>query len=314
MAEDISKSFEKSFAMFADSAAHAPQQHISKLAELSTQSIEAILKNITYFVFETALKIVLALIVYYVGRWLIRGLRKFIGRVMMRRKVDLSLQRFVLSLISGFLTAILILSIVGILGINTTSLVAIFASAGLGIGMAMSGTLQNFAGGVMILMFKPYRLGDFIEAQGQSGTVRDIRLFNTVINTSDNKTIYIPNGSISTGIINNYTAEPIRRVEWSINIAYGNDIELAREAVIEILRADTRILPDRELLVAVRELGASSVNIIARAWVPGEEFWNVYFSVNEIIYKTLPEKGLSFPFPQLDVTIKNGSPTEHRNI
>ena len=306
--EDISKTIQKSFTQVADSAAHIPTQHLSKLAELSRASLDNILKNVTGFVIEIALKIVLVLVIYYAGRWAIRWIKRFTGRVMTRRHVDVSLQKFLLSLLGGFLTGILILGIVGVLGINTTSLVAIFGAAGLGIGMAMSGTLQNFAGGVMILILKPYHLGDFIEAQGQSGTVKDIRLFNTVVNTGDNKTIFIPNGAISTGIINNYSAEPNRRVEWNFGVVYDSNIEQIRRIVLEILRADKRILRDRECLVAVNTLADNSVRLVVRAWVPSAEFWNVYFSVNEIIYNTLPANGISFSnnsSSNLEVTIKN---------
>jgi len=303
MPENISNTIQQSFAEIADSTMKAPKAHLSKLAELGGQSLDTLLKHITDFVLETAGKIILALVIFYVGRWLIRRLKKLLARVMERRKVDPSLQSFLLSLSSGALIAVLILIIVGILGINTTSLVAIFGAAGLGVGMAMSGTLQNFAGGVMILILKPYKLGDFVEAQGQSGTVKDIRLFNTVVNTPDNKTIFIPNGAISTGIINNYSAEKNRRVEWSVGISYGDDMDHTKSVVMDILSADKRILHDREKLVAIRELNTNAVVLVIRAWVPAKEFWPVFFAVNEALYKLLPENGIAFPFNQVNVTL-----------
>ena len=292
--------------MAADSIAKG-SKFVGKLMEFTSQSAEDILKQVTAFVLETAGKIVLALLIYYLGRLAIKWARKFLKKAMGRHKVDVSLQRFVLSCTQVLLIIILAMTIIGILGINTTSIIAIFASAGLGIGMALSGTLQNFAGGVMILLTKTYRIGDYIETQGQAGNVKEIKLFHTHINTSDNKTVVIPNGMISNGIINNYTAEPNRRVEWVFGISYGDDYDVAKDAITEILLSDGRVLKDRDYLVAMKDLAASSVNIVVRAWVPAAEFWNVYFDINEIVYKTLPQKNIHFPFPQMDVNLKKPS-------
>ena len=200
---------------------------------------------------------------------------------------------------------VLISIVVGVLGISTTSFMAIFASAGLAVGMALSGTLQNFAGGVMILLLKPYRIGDYIEAQGQAGTVKEIRLFNTIINTPDNKMIIIPNNSISTSIINNYSKENRRRIDLNISISYGDDFDVARAAFLEILDNDPRVLFEqgRQPLVALTNLGDSAVVVLVRFWVKSSDYWDAYFAVNEAIYKQLPEKGIHFPFPQLDVRI-----------
>ena len=174
----------------------------------------------------------------------------------------------------------------------------------LAIGMALSGTAQNFAGGVMILLMKPYRVGDYISAQGQSGTVRDIKLFSTVITTADNQTIYIPNNSIATAIIDNYSTADLRRVDWSVGISYGDDVDVARKAVLAMLAADSRILKDPEPVVWVAALADSSVNLTIRAWVKNSDYWNVFFEHNEEFYKELPKHGLSFPFPQMDVHVK----------
>ena len=195
--------------------------------------------------------------------------------------------------------------IIGILGIDTTSFIAVFASAGLAVGMALSGTLQNFAGGVMILIFKPFKVGDFIEAQGQSGSVKEIQLLNTVINTPDNKTILIPNGSISTGIINNYSKEATRRLDWTFGIAYGDDYDRARENDTRNARGRS---PRTEESCPVRRpnsLGDSSVNILARAWVSSGDYWDLFFDMNERVYKRFAEVGLNIPFPQLDVHLKD---------
>ncbi len=171
--------------------------------------------------------------------------------------------------------------------------------------MALSGTLQNFAGGVMILLLRPYRVGDFIEAQGQSGTVKDIRLFNTIITTGDNKTIIVPNNGISTGIINNYSAASLRRVDWSVTISYGDDFEKAKAAILEILTADSRIKSNPAPFVSISSLGDSAVVLTVRGWVENADYWDVFFVMNERMYRILPEKGVNFPFPQLDVHVKN---------
>lgn len=157
----------------------------------------------------------------------------------------------------------------------------------------------------MILLLRPYRVGDFIEAQGQSGTVRDIRLFNTIITTGDNKTIIVPNNGISTSIINNYSAAPLRRVEWVVTISYGDDFENAKAAITEILTADSRIKNNPAPFVAISSLGDSAVVLTVRAWVENSDYWDVFFSMNEKMYKILPEKGVNFPFPQMDVHVKN---------
>ena len=196
---------------------------------------------------------------------------------------------------------IVIISIVGILGVNTSSFIALFASAGLAIGMALSGTLQNFAGGLMVLFIKPFKVGDFIEAQGYSGSVKEISLFNTLINTIDNKTIIIPNGGLSTGIINNYSKEPVRRVDWTFGIAYGDNYDVAKETITEMLNKDTRVIKNPDIFIALHSLGDSSVNIVVRAWVTSEEYWDLYFDINEKVYKTFPMVGLSIPFPQMDI-------------
>ena len=178
------------------------------------------------------------------------------------------------------------------------------SAATLAIGMALSGTAQNFAGGVMILLMKPYRVGDFISAQGQSGTVREIKLFSTVITTGDNQTIYIPNNSIATAIIDNYSTSETRRVDWTIGISYGDDVDGARRALLDLLAADSRVLTDPAPVVWVAALADSSVNLSVRAWVKNADYWDVFFENNEKIYKLLPLKGISFPFPQMDVHVK----------
>lgn len=249
-------------------------------------------------------KILIALAIYFVGRWIVRRILKLVDVAMQHRNVDISLRSFTRNTISTVFTLLLVLIVVSTLGVNVTSLIAVASAATLAIGMALSGTAQNFAGGVMILLMKPYRVGDYISAQGQSGTVRDIKLFSTVITTADNQTIYIPNNSIATAIIDNYSTADLRRVDWSVGISYGDDVDVARKAVLAMLAADSRILKDPEPVVWVAALADSSVNLTIRAWVKNSDYWNVFFEHNEEFYKELPKHGLSFPFPQMDVHVK----------
>lgn len=251
------------------------------------------------------IKIVIALAIYFLGRWIVRRVVRLIDVAMERRKVDISLRSFMRNTVRVVFSLILVLIVVQTLGVNVTSLIAVFSAATLAIGMALSGTAQNFAGGVMILMMKPYRVGDYISAQGQSGTVREIKLFSTVITTNDNQTIYIPNNAIATAIIDNYTTAEQRRVDWTVGISYGDDVDIARETILAMLAADARILRETAPVVRVAALADSSVNLTVRAWVANADYWDVFFEYNERFYKELPKAGINFPFPQMDVHVKN---------
>ena len=251
-----------------------------------------------------ALKLVVALAIYFVGRWIVRRLIKLLDLAFEKRKVDISLRSFMRHTVKIIFTVILILIVVQTLGVNVTSIIALFSAATLAIGMAWSGTAQNFAGGIMILLMKPYRVGDFISAQGQSGTVRDIKLFSTVITTPDNQTIYVPNNSIATAIVDNYSTADLRRVDWTVSISYGDNIDTARKALLNILAADSRVLADPASVVWVAALADSSVNLSVRAWVRNADYWDVFFQNNERFYNELPQHGISFPFPQMDVHMK----------
>lgn len=243
-----------------------------------------------------------AVIVFLVGRFLIRMLNRLVRRLMDKRNVDISIKTFVRSLVNILLTVLLIVSVVGALGVETTSFAALLASAGVAVGMALSGNLQNFAGGLVILLFKPYKVGDWIETQqGSAGTVKEIQIFHTILTTADNKLIYIPNGSLSSGVVTNYSHQETRRVEWIIGIDYGEDYEKVQKIVYEILAADKRILKEPAPFVALHALDASSVNVVARVWVNSGDYWGVYFDINKAIYETFNEKGINFPFPQLTV-------------
>ena len=242
-----------------------------------------------------------AVIVFLVGRFLIRMLNRLVGRVMDKRNVDISIKTFVKSLVNILLTVLLIVSVVGALGVETTSFAALLASAGVAVGMALSGNLQNFAGGLVILLFKPYKVGDWIEAQSVSGTVKEIQIFHTILTTADNKLIYVPNGALSSGVVTNYSNQKTRRVEWIFGVDYGEDYNKVEKVVREVLTADKRILNDPAPFIALHALDASSVNVVVRVWVESGDYWGVYFDINKTIYAKFNEKGINFPFPQLTV-------------
>ncbi|MBQ2008071.1 MAG: mechanosensitive ion channel family protein [Alistipes sp.] len=249
----------------------------------------------------TGIKFLISLVIYYIGRWLLGKLIRLIDAVMTRREVEVSLHSFILTAIKTLGYVLLVLIIVSVLGFNSSSFIAVLASMGLAIGMALSGTLQNFAGGVMILVLRPYRVGDYIEAQGVSGTVSSISLFNTVIHTTDKKTIYIPNNAISTSIINNYSTSTTRRCSWKISVSYGDNYDTIREAMYAIIHRDGRALETPAPYVRIDVLADSAVIIEARAWVLNSEYWDFYDAITEAFYKELPQHGANFPFPQLDV-------------
>lgn len=331
--------------------------------------LEDAISSITNGIIQFSFRLLISVFVFYAGKFIIKKIYGLVYGVLVNRKVDASLTTFILSLIRIVLFFILIVTIVGILGIETSSFLALFASAGVAIGMALSGTLQNFAGGVLILFLKPYKVGDYIEAQGFSGTVKEIQIFHTVINTVDNKAIIIPNGGLSTGSINNYSLEQYRRVDWNIGLSYGTDYAAVREVILEMLENDERVVKQyveddvkyrktiqkedgasdqseavieskvgwftrfrrsrkkhqlaiqeklREQIslnkgipvkkdctpfVGLSELADSSINIVVRAWTHSSNYWGLFFDMNERFYKELPEKGFSFPFPQMDVHI-----------
>lgn len=348
-----------------------------ELRQLSTMSFDDLIERFVNGAVEFAINVAIALVVFYVGKFIIKKIYKVVSAIMIRRNADKSLSTFILSLIRIVLYFILIVTVIGILGLETSSFLAIFASAGVAIGMALSGTLQNFAGGVLILLLKPYKIGDYIEAQGFAGTVTEIQIFHTIINTYDNKSIIIPNGGLSTGSINNWSREDYRRVSWDVAISYGDSVDIARKAILDIFANDERIVKhfvedDREMrrrklkelathdnpqhapgiavkrhwwqristhkekvqtaidrwqqekeakikamqpktdrapAVVVNQLGDNSVILVARAWVKSEYYWSVFYEVNEKIYNTLPEAGITFPFPQLDVHLSQTDAT-----
>ncbi len=250
------------------------------------------------------LKIIAALVIYYLGRWVVRRVMKLMDKVYEKKSVEKSLRSFLSGVVKVLLYVVIVLIIIQVLGINTTSLVAMIASAGLAIGMALSGTLQNFAGGVMILLLRPYRIGDYIDAQGEEGTVTKIGLFSTEIITVDNRIIYIPNSTISTSVIDNYSTSEMRRVDWTVSVEYGSDPEKVRQVLVDMLKSDSRVAADPAPVVFLVNLADSSVQFSARAWCKNGDFWGLKFDIQEHIYVELPKNGINFPFPQLDVNLK----------
>lgn len=250
------------------------------------------------------LKVVIALAIYFVGKQIIKWVIRLMDKAFNRHSVEASLRSFLRSLVKALLMVMLVFAIVQTLGVNTSSFLALFASAGLAIGMALSGTLQNFAGGVVLLLLRPYKVGDYIESMGQSGTVESIGLFSTSLKTPDNQTIYVPNNSIATSIIDNYSQSETRRVDWVLSISYGDDVDVARREILAMLEADARVLKENAPVVYVKTLNSSSVDLSIRAWVKNADYWGLYFDMNEKMYKELPSKGINFPFPQMDVNIK----------
>lgn len=268
------------------------------------ENIDKYLALAREMIVEYGMKLVGAILTLVIGLWILKGINKAFSRMLEKRNVDPSLSPFLKSLVSNILRVLLFIVVLGMLGIQMTSFVAILGAAGLAVGLALSGTLSNFAGGVILLLLKPFKVGDWIEAQGFSGTVSAIQIFYTILKTPDNKTIIIPNGDLSTGALVNYSTESKRRVDWSFGIAYGDDIEKARQILLSILNADERILKEpAEPFVKVSELADSSVNLATRVWVNAPDFWDVKMETMEKVYNEFNAKGINIPFPQMDVHV-----------
>ena len=283
------------------------QEHIAEV--IKNTPPDQLLPMIGEQALHFGLKVLAALAIYAVGAWIISLIRKGIKRSSRRHNTEPTLATFTDSLVSIALWVILILLVVGALGVNTTSLAALLAAGGMAIGMALSGTVQNFAGGIMLLVFKPFRVGDTIEALGFLGTVSELTIVNTKLTTPDNRQIILPNGALSGGNINNLNKNGVRRVEVLVSVSYGTDAELVKTTLLEIVGENPVFLDESTPgaaapFVALKELAESSVNFVVRAWVKSEDFWTATFWLNENIYTRLPLKGISFPFPQLDIHVK----------
>ena len=269
--------------------------------ELANLDVKVIWQEMMEWIIWTGIKVCISLVIFYVGRWILTRLINIVDAFLTRRNIDASLHSFgkTATKVIGYIVIFIV--IFNVLGFESSSVLAVFASMGLAVGMALSGTLQNFAGGILILVLRPYRIGDYIEAQGVSGTVVDIRLFTTMIHTADKKTIYIPNNSISTSIINNFSTSKTRRCSWKVSVSYGDNYDEIRTAMLDIITRDGRALTDPAPYVRIDALADSAVVIEARAWVNNADFWGFYDDVTEAFYKELPKHGANFPFPQLDV-------------
>lgn len=265
---------------------------------------ETINDQITTIVSEYGMKLVGAILVWIIGSMIVKSLNNGFAKLLDKKDTDPSLKPFLKSIVSVLLRVMLVITILTMLGIEMTSFIAILGAAGLAVGMALSGTLQNFAGGVMILVFKPFKVGDVIEAQGYIGSVNEIQIFNTILKTPDNKTIIIPNGGLSTSSMVNYSIEKHRRVDFTFGIGYGDSTEKAREVLGQLIAADKRILSEPAApFIAVSALADSSVNFTVRVWVNAADYWGVYFEMNEKVYNTFNAEGLNIPYPQMDVHV-----------
>ena len=272
---------------------------------------ESAIQNLSGYAVNLCKNLLAALVIYIIGKWLIRKVNSIVSKLMRKKHVEASLQTFLESIVNVSLWILLVIAVISVLGVETSSFVALFTGAGMAIGMAMSGTLGNFAGGVMILLFKPYKVGDFISAQGYDGIVKEIQIFNTILVTTDNQTIIIPNGSLSTGSLKNFSTQKYRRVDLSYSFAYGTDYDVVREAIEKIQKACPQIIQEPiagEPVIGpwqgLASLGDSGVTIATRSWCASADYWTVAGYMNHEVYQQLRNSGFMFPFNKLDVTVK----------
>ena len=270
----------------------------------SIDNIDVLIQNLIDASVSAGKRVLAAVLIYIIGRYIVKLITKIVRGMLDRRPIEVGVKSFLMSLLNILLTVLLIISVIGALGVNTTSFAALLASAGVAVGMALSGNLQNFAGGIIILLFRPYRVGDWIEAQGVQGTVREIQIFHTIIATADNKLVYAPNGSMSISVVVNYSREELRRVQWTVGIDYGEDVKRVRAVLLDYLNSLEQILKepaDKAPFVGVDALADSSVNLTVRAWVKTEDYWTTYFDVQQGIYELFNREGINIPFPQQTV-------------
>lgn len=272
-------------------------QHIDKIDLLVRKGID--------LAFDHGPRIIGAILVLIIGLYVVKFLEKIAGKMMYKSKVEESLLKFVKGLIGALLKTLLIISFLGMVGVQVTSFIAILGAVGLAIGMALSGTLQNFAGGVIILLFKPFKLGDLIDAQGHLGTVKEIKIFVTILLTPENKTVIIPNGPLSNGDLTNYTTEGKIRVDMVIGISYNSSIKEAKKVLLEVMNSHPKIIQDPKPFVGVLELGDNSVNLAVRPYTAPQDYWEVYFDIYEAGKEALDNANIEIPFPQMDLHVKD---------
>ena len=297
---------EEELASKADSAKAAFRQFTDTLATDPGTALQNLGRDAIQF----GLKVLAAILIYIIGAWIIKRIKRALQRFFERKQTDRAMASFISSFVSIALTIVLIIVTVGTLGVNTSSLAALLAAGGMAIGMALSGTLQNFAGGLMIMAFKPFKAGDYIEALGYAGTVTDVTIVGTHLTTFDNRKVILPNGALSGGNIVNYSSFPLRRIDITVGVEYGTDAEACKRRLTEIVLEDPRFLNAstpgaKDPIIAIQKLDSSSVNFLIRAWVKTEDYWGAWFDLNERVYTELPQAGIHFPFPQVDVHIRN---------
>lgn len=269
--------------------------------EISTDQLEKLSTKAYELTIEYAPKLALAIITLLIGLWIISGITKLVKLSMERSKVDPTLIPFMSSIVSWVLKVLLFISVASMIGIATTSFVAVLGAAGLAVGLALQGSLANFAGGVLVMVFKPYKVGDLIESQGHLGVVKEVQIFNTILLSPQNKRVIIPNGATSNGSIVNYTVEGKIRVDLTIGVSYDSDLDKTKAILMDVLLANELVLKDPAPFVGVLEMADSSVNFVVRPHCIPADYWAVYFSVNEAMKKALDTNGITIPFPQRDV-------------
>ena len=277
-----------------------------KIETLSEMDSGEIFRLVTDYLVLWGLKVIAAIALYFAGKWMIKKLKNTIRIIFTNRNIEPSLSSFIVSVVNISLSVLLFIIIVSILGVPTSTFAAILAAGGLAIGMALSGTLQNFAGGIMILLFKPFKVGDYIEASGIGGTVDAINITTTQIHTPDNKIIFLPNGTIPNNTIQNFSMSETRRVEWKISVSYEDDIDKGLKLLLEYMNGDPRVLKTpEEPFAAISRLADSSVELTARAWTQKKNYWSLYFDMNKQIYEDFIKQGMTFPYPKLDIYIND---------
>ena len=290
----------------ADSVRTAAHNIAQEIANNPSAFMSTLLQDFVDF----GMKVLGAIAIYIIGAWVIKRVKRSISKLLERKKTEPTLASFITSLTSILMTLFLILMTIGALGVNTTSIAAMLGAGAMAIGMALSGTMENFAGGLIILLFKPFKVGDFISVQGFTGTVTDVTIVNTKILTTDNRCIMIPNGALSNGTIDNFSLKPIRRLEWKVGVEYGTDVGKCISAMVKIAEKDQRILNSEfqgaeNPYAVLSSMKDSSVELSLRAWVKAEDYWTVNFAINKELYERLPELGFNFAYPHLDVKVNN---------
>ena len=293
-----------------DSLTHVQAEIVAIAEKLQTTPADVIISDLLSKAVTFGVMLLAAIAIYTFGIWLIRKISRLLKRVFENRKTDPVIASFIQSIISIAMTVMLTIITVGALGVDTTALAALLAGGGMAIGMALNGTVQNFAGGIMILAFRPFKSGDYIKYEEFEGTVTEVNIVSTKLTTADNRTIIIPNGALSNGTIYNFTHNNVRRVEWLIDVEYGTDVEKTKELLQDLLDDDPRILTKEtgapaDPFVGLNNLASSSIQIVAKVWVNKSDYWPVKFLMNERIYQEFPKNGINFPYQKLDINILN---------